>query len=82
LRAPAPLDPNALTGEIDDGEPADGRAALIAERPRAPAPGREGSPGTATDPVTRLRTLMAEKRDETAEILRSWMEEGETEDAR
>ena len=75
---PAP-DPDALTGEIDDGSPEAASGTLIA--PARRGTDRPGDAAPAADPVARLRALMADKRDETAEILRSWMEESEREDA-
>ncbi|MFV0512287.1 MAG: flagellar basal-body MS-ring/collar protein FliF [Jhaorihella sp.] len=67
-----------LTGEIDDGDP-DGFAAGAGparagdQRRNAdlPALGPDG------DPVARLRAMIGERQDETVEILRSWLEEGE-----
>ena len=66
----------ALTGEIDDGATplpqmsvisADGKAAALRN------PGAE----PAQDPVARLRQLIDDRRDESVEILRSWMEDHE-----
>lgn len=51
-----------LTGEIDDGLQAGG---MVADAPAPP------------DPVERMRQLIAERQDETLEILRHWMEEPE-----
>jgi flagellar M-ring protein FliF len=58
-----------LTGEIDDG-PISDRAI-----PVLPADGRASRRNE--DPVERLRTLIAERQDETVEILRNWMEDRE-----
>lgn len=61
---PTALGP-ALTGEIDDlGAPSAGMR-VAEERPKPP------------DPVDRMRQLIAERQDETLEILRHWMEEPE-----
>lgn len=68
-RPHAKLDPEALTGEIADDD-----------RTIEPGPAfgfARASGDVSVDPVTRLRTLMVEKREETAEILRSWMAEDE-----
>lgn len=74
------FDPDALTGEIDDGAPVQIASARPGTNPALA--GRAGTaPATPADPVDRLRALMAEKRTETAEILRSWMEEAENETA-
>ncbi|WP_050605187.1 flagellar basal-body MS-ring/collar protein FliF [Ruegeria sp. 6PALISEP08] len=47
----------------------------------APLPHDGGVPAlgvkTAEDPVERLRTMIGDKQEETVEILRSWLEEGE-----
>ena len=88
LPAPAPRGLPAtagpvLTGEIDDGLlPATlsvvGRSE--ADDPGAPASARKpGDPSApeAEDPVARLRRLIAERQEETVEILRGWMEERE-----
>jgi flagellar M-ring protein FliF len=53
-----------LTGEIDDDSPA--------SDPVAP----ERDTG-APDPIERMRQLIADRQDETLEILRHWMEEPE-----
>lgn len=66
----------ALTGEIDDGalDPA-GLPALS----RAPVPDIMSE---AQDPVARLRNLIEERREETVEILRGWMEDREEHEER
>ena len=67
---PAALAGPALTGVIDDGvAPANLAAsggAITTE-----------SHATAVDPIERMRSLIAERQDETLEILRGWMEEPE-----
>lgn len=74
------FDPDALTGEIDDGAPVQIASARTGANLALAEPA--GNTATApTDPVSRLRALMAEKRTETAEILRGWMEEAENETA-
>lgn len=63
-----------LTGEIDGaegGQPVISGAALAGV-----ATGAERAV-EAPDPVERMRALIAERQDETLEILRSWMEEPE-----
>lgn len=66
----------ALTGTIDDDT-----GPLDFDPPMARAGGLEMGfpPMGGVDPVARLRQLIADRRDETVEILRNWMEE--TEDA-
>lgn len=65
-RAPSP---GALTGTIEDGEFAARDMTLVGDR----TPGSATSLAEAADPVTRLRHLISERQDETAEILKSWM---------
>ncbi len=65
LAPPAPPQGAALTGEIDDSGAATGPMRVADDRPEPP------------DPVERMRQLIAERQDETLEILRSWMEEPE-----
>ena len=65
LSPPPPAAGPVLTGEIDDEAP--GAAALRVAEDRAAPP----------DPVERMRQLIAERQDETLEILRNWMEEPE-----
>ena len=60
---PGPNEP-VLTGEIDEG---DGPAAITGKKPDE----------AAVNPVDRMRALIAERQDETLEILRHWMEEPE-----
>lgn len=78
----------ALTGEIDEGPYAPGT--LSAEPGLARGPGLGPGAGQAgaiaapnlagTDPVARLRDLIEERRDETVEILRGWMEDHDEEE--
>jgi flagellar M-ring protein FliF len=69
-----------FTGEIDDGTfPG---AAFPAVNSALPALGAGVDPAAGAafdpdDPVARLRRLIAERQDETAEILRSWMDDRE-----
>jgi flagellar M-ring protein FliF len=69
----------ALTGTIDD----DAEDMEFAP-PMTMGGGRDGGylpmagVEDATEPVARLRQLIADRREETVEILRSWMEEAET----
>ncbi|MCL4674749.1 MAG: flagellar M-ring protein FliF, partial [Pararhodobacter sp.] len=60
---PGPTEP-VLTGEIDDDE---GAGAATARK----------TAETPINPVDRMRALIAERQDETLEILRHWMEEPE-----
>lgn len=69
---PAPASGAALTGTIEE----DGPAALPVPAQDRPRPGRQDA-AEAADPVGRLRQLIAERQDETVEILRGWMEEAE-----
>ena len=78
---PAPAGLPALTGEIDDGEFAPGMAMAsgFGDMGGLPAigtafPMAEIDSDSGDDPVARLRRLIAERQEETAEILRSWME--------
>jgi len=79
LQAPAALP--ALTGEIDEGEFAPGMSVVsgFGDMAGLPAlgtafPMATAGAGDEDDPVARLRRLIAERQEETAEILRSWME--------
>ena len=80
-RAPAARDREAdaglpaLTGTIDDGPPMEFGMPL--EMADAMGGGFGGLSGDPDDPVARLRQLIADRRDETVEILRNWMEEAE-----
>ncbi|MBZ0123976.1 MAG: flagellar M-ring protein FliF, partial [Roseovarius sp.] len=77
--------PPALTGEIDTGAAesagmalisgAQGAASAAASDTRLPVADASGA-----DPAERLRGLIGERREETVEILRSWLE-GEEEPA-
>ncbi|SMC77619.1 flagellar basal-body MS-ring/collar protein FliF [Primorskyibacter flagellatus] len=63
----------ALTGEIEDGNGDFGSMKLVE---RNPAESIE-SHATGDDPVDRLRGLIAERREETVEVLRTWLDEKE-----
>ncbi len=64
----------ALTGEIDDGSfPTGSDMAVVSDF----NPGK----GAMSDPVDRLRALIAERQTETVEILRGWMEDEAGENA-
>ncbi len=69
-----------FNGEIDDGEDffAGGFPSV---NPSLPALGGQAGGDTPdfdpSDPVARLRHLIAERKDETVEILRNWMDEKE-----
>lgn len=60
-----------LTGEIDDGDYVPN--AMPAIGPRDATDRSEAEP--AADPVERLRRMIVDRRKETAEILRGWMED-------
>lgn len=62
----------ALTGEIEDGDPAFSGA--IENLPLASNQGNEAAPA---DPVDRLRSMIGERQEETVQVLRSWLEEKE-----
>ena len=69
----------ALSGEVDDGS-GGGFAALPDLGNFAAAGDVSGMPsltGGSSDPVERLRTMIGERKEETVEILRSWLEESE-----
>lgn len=74
----------ALTGEIDTGELDASRLALVSgnTRPEMARPDADGASSEigSEDPVERLRGLIGDRREETVEILRSWLE-GEEEKA-
>lgn len=75
---PAPTRPEAapaLTGTIEDEAPGTASVPVLAADQRTNPEGAtaEGS----TDPVARLRQLIADRQEETVEILRGWMEEPE-----
>lgn len=59
--------------------PASVRPAL--EGPAAPRPGATDADGAPVDPVTRLRALIESRQDETAQILRAWVEDAPKERA-
>lgn len=66
----------ALDGEIDDDFFASGSFPSV----NASLPSLGGDRGASLDtddPVARLRRLIAERKDETIEILRSWMDDAE-----
>ena len=65
MASPAMAGAMALTGVIDEGGSPSGSLS-ISDAASGPS-----------DPVERMRALIAERQDETLEILRSWMEEPE-----
>lgn len=71
IAAPAADPARVLTGTIEEDGP-DTRGGVPAV-----APARGGPADAPADPVARLRKLIAERQDETVEILRGWMEESE-----
>lgn len=74
LPQPAPAaEPDGLVGEIQ--QPDDPPIAEIADiQPNIPD-GALMLPGENSDPVSRLRLLIDDRRDETMEILRHWVED-------
>lgn len=68
----------ALTGEIDDGDFADGPSLAVVTSDFGFGDGVGTLPAlSGTDPVDRLRALIEERQAETVEILRGWMEDDE-----
>ncbi|PHR00029.1 MAG: flagellar M-ring protein FliF [Marinosulfonomonas sp.] len=75
----------ALTGEIDDGSFTAPAMATVSDfqmpEMNTAAIGGFGTDGStgglSNDPVTRLREMIEERQEETVEVLRGWMEEGE-----
>jgi len=75
----------ALTGEIDDGSFTPPAMATVSDfqmpEMNTAAIGNFGADGgmggLSNDPVTRLREMIEERQEETVEVLRGWMEEGE-----
>ncbi|MCG6903277.1 MAG: flagellar M-ring protein FliF [Rhodobacter sp.] len=68
---------NALTGEIDDGPGPIPGMAVISPGDMKTANTLPADAGEVKDPVERLRKLIEERKEETVEILRSWMEDHE-----
>ncbi len=68
----APAD-SVLVGEIATGESQDFAKLTDPTQPGVPAIGS----GQSEDAVERLRAMIGDKQEETVEILRSWLEEGE-----
>jgi flagellar M-ring protein FliF len=62
----------ALTGEIQED---DKEGSTEIAQGQLPAVANTTEKPTATDPVERLRALIAERQEETVEILRSWLDE-------
>ena len=71
LELPGPA--GAAAGPYLSGEIADDDSGLS----RLRAPGTDDASAAREDPVERMRRLIAERQDETVEILRSWMEDRE-----
>lgn len=69
----------ALTGTIDDDAPGADYGAQMAMADGGGGFLPMAGMGENADPVARLRQLIADRREETVEILRSWMEEATTE---
>lgn len=87
LAAPGtePAELPALTGEIDDRTLGDGPEMAVVSPDFSFEGFGDGLPAltgsTGSDPVERLRALIAERQTETVEILRGWMEDDEEEPA-
>ncbi len=62
----------ALTGDIDERENLPPGLSVIPGN----TPGHDGAPqlSLASDPVERLRTMIADRQEETVEILRTWID--------
>ncbi len=73
-RRPESEDAPFLVGEIATADGVE-FAQIPSQAKQAEVPAL-GSPA-GTDPVDRLRAMIGEKQEETVEILRSWLEEGE-----
>jgi flagellar M-ring protein FliF len=69
----------AFTGEIDDGDDffPGGFPAVNSALPALSGDSSGDTDFDPSDPVSRLRRLISERRDETVEILRNWMDESE-----
>ena len=67
--------PEALTGEIEDPAAPVPQMAVVGGAPDAP--GLPAAADPETDPVQRLRALIEDRREESVEILRSWLEDEE-----
>jgi len=67
----------ALTGEIDDGLGPLPGLAVMSPDDMMRANMLPGELGDSSDPVERLRKLIEERKEETVEILRNWMEDHE-----
>ncbi len=67
----------ALTGEIDEADGPLPQMALVSGADAEPQASLPAPDEAAEDPVERLRRLIEDRREETVEILRSWMEEHE-----
>jgi flagellar M-ring protein FliF len=67
------------TGEIDDGDDFFGGAFPSVNSALPALPGQSGGDGDfdPSDPVSRLRRLITERKEETVEILRNWMDDRE-----
>ena len=64
----------ALTGEIADDDFSLPELPIVSNFDTAGVPGYDDTPA---DPVARLKSLIGERRDETVEILRGWLEDPE-----
>lgn len=71
-------DPVSLTGTIDETDSPAGFAPPILMRDGLNSRDVVGIAEGSTDAVARLRQLISDRREETVEILRSWMEDTET----
>lgn len=71
----------ALTGEVEEGQSRSGAALLAQALPARDSPDRAAHLVDVDEPVARLKRLIAERQDETVEILKSWMTDTNPESA-
>lgn len=81
LPAPLPVASPALSGVIEEGDFVPRNMALVGGGPLAAQTGGSPGPEEVADPVARLRRLISERQEETVEILKSWMDDPQTEKA-
>lgn len=77
-----PVPPGAvLTGDVDDGQSRPGGALLAQTMPARGLGAPAANEAEVDEPVARLKRLIAERQDETVEILKSWMTDSNPESA-
>lgn len=69
-----PIAADALTGEIAEDDFTLPDLPIVSDFDTVGVPGFDDTP--SDDPVDRLKNLIGERRDETVEILRGWLEDG------